>query len=74
MAKKVKRTTTRFGPRYGRTVKRRLSEIESMAKKAYKCPYCASNTVKKKMAGIWGCRKCGKVFTARAYSTEMTKL
>lgn len=69
MAKKtVKGTTKRFGVRYGRTVKHKLDKIESLAKTHYKCPYCASVSVKKKMAGIWECKKCGKTFSGKAYT------
>lgn len=65
--KTVKGTTKRFGVRYGRTVKHKLDKIESSAKAKYKCPYCTSVSVKKKMAGIWECRKCKKTFTGKAY-------
>lgn len=66
--KQTQGSTKRFGPRYGRTVKRKLDKIESQAKAHYKCPYCAAVKVKKKMAGIWECSKCGKTFTSKAYS------
>jgi len=68
MAKKTTLTTKRFGVRYGRTVKQKLAKIEESAKKSYKCPYCAASRVKKKAAGIWECSKCGKIYTAKAYS------
>jgi large subunit ribosomal protein L37Ae len=72
MAGKTNLTTKRFGVRYGRTVKQKLAKIEEDAKKKYKCPYCASVKVKKKVAGVWECGKCNKVFTGRAFSAEQT--
>ncbi len=70
MASKTNLTTKRFGTRYGRTVKQKVAKIEAVAKTIYKCPYCSAQKVKKKMAGIWECGKCGKVFTAKAYSAD----
>ena len=63
-------TTKRFGPRYGRTVKNKLAKIERQMKDTYKCPFCASKSVKKKMAGIWACSSCGKTFTSKAYYVD----
>ncbi len=70
MAKKIQGTTKRFGVRYGRTVKHKLNKVEGLAKKKYKCPYCGSVSVKRKEAGIWECKKCGKVFTSKAYYVD----
>jgi len=70
MAGKTTLTTKRFGTRYGRTVKQKVAKVELAAKATYKCPYCAAQKVKKKMAGIWECGKCGKVFTGKAYSAD----
>ncbi|MGV8162649.1 MAG: 50S ribosomal protein L37ae [Candidatus Nanoarchaeia archaeon] len=72
MARKTKLTTKRFGVRYGRTVKEKLAKIEESAKAKYKCPYCAAPKVGKKAAGIWECKKCQKIFTARAFSAQLT--
>jgi large subunit ribosomal protein L37Ae len=67
MASKTRLTTKRFGVRYGRTVKEKLAKIEERSRARHKCPFCAAQKVRKKAAGIWECRKCGKVFTGRAY-------
>lgn len=72
MAKKTSLTTKRFGARYGRTVKQKVAKIEALAKKTYKCPYCAAEKVKKKEAGIWECKKCTKTFTSKAYTVDKT--
>lgn len=70
MAEGIRGSTKRFGARYGRTIKRKLDKVESSSKATYACPYCAAKKVKKKMAGIWECKNCGKVFTGKAYSTK----
>jgi large subunit ribosomal protein L37Ae len=70
MAKKTNLTTKRFGARYGRTVKQKVAKIEELAKKAYKCPYCSAEKVKKKLAGIWECKKCEKTFASKAYTVD----
>lgn len=70
MASKTTLTTKRFGTRYGRTVKQKVAKVEAVSKAKYKCPYCSAQKVKRKMAGIWECAKCGKVFTAKAYSAD----
>ena len=63
----------RFGVRYGRTVKQKLAKIEKQYSKESKCPYCKYEGVKRISAGIWGCKKCGAKFTAKAYSPEFRK-
>lgn len=65
--KKIAKSTKRFGPRYGRTVKDKLAKVERQAKATYQCPYCLKKKVKKVMAGIWECKTCGKKFTDKAY-------
>jgi large subunit ribosomal protein L37Ae len=60
----------RFGPRYGRTVKHKLSKIEAELKKKHKCPYCHSPSVKRVAVGIWSCKKCNSKFTGKAYSVS----
>ncbi len=58
----------RFGARYGKKIRERLSKIESLAKSRYKCPYCNYVAVVRESVGIYNCRKCGAKFTGKAYS------
>ena len=60
-------TVTRYGTRYGRTIRERLKKAEEGHKGKHKCVYCAYTSVKRKAAGIWHCGKCGADFTSRAY-------
>jgi len=57
----------RFGPRYGRTVKFKLSKIEKQQRKPQMCPYCDMPKAKRISAGIYECSKCKSKFTSRAY-------
>ncbi|MFT4283048.1 MAG: 50S ribosomal protein L37ae [Candidatus Woesearchaeota archaeon] len=67
---KTSRTTKRFGPRYGRTVKYKVAKIEKLSKANYKCPFCLAKKVTRKTAGIWQCSKCEKTFTSKAYFVD----
>lgn len=60
----------RLGSRYGRTVRFRLSKIEELQRKKYKCPSCNREKVKRVSKGIWQCRKCGNKFAGKAYTVS----
>ncbi|MEM5773212.1 MAG: 50S ribosomal protein L37ae [Candidatus Aenigmatarchaeota archaeon] len=68
-------TTARFGPRYGKGVKKRVAEIEKIQKQKHFCPKCGMNYVKRLASGIWKCKKCGTKFAGAAYvpKAEMIK-
>lgn len=69
MAEEIKLgSVKRFGPRYGRKVKQKFAEVETLQRKKYKCPYCMQVRVKRLAAGIWECSKCGSKFTGKAYT------
>lgn len=60
----------RFGARYGRRLKQKYAEVESLHKKSLKCPYCSYVKVRRLASGIWQCRKCNSKFTSRAYTVS----
>ncbi len=60
----------RFGARYGRRLKQKYAEVESLHKQSYKCPYCSYAKVKRLVSGIWQCRKCDSKFTSKAYTVS----
>ncbi len=60
----------RFGARYGRRLKGKVSDIEKKSKRPGKCPFCKKVAVKRLAMGIWLCRKCGVKFTGNAYYLE----
>ena len=63
--KKVK-AAGRFGARYGRSVRLKITEIESIQRKKQKCLFC--NGVAKRLSkGIWQCKKCKKKFASHTY-------
>ncbi len=63
--KKV-RAAGRYGARYGRAVRVKIAEIESLQRKKQNCIFC-NGTAKRLSKGIWLCKKCGKKFASHAY-------
>lgn len=60
----------RFGARYGRVARRRVSEIESDMHDDHACPECGADNVSRKGTGIWQCGKCDYKYTGGAYRPE----
>lgn len=63
----------KYGVRYGVTIRKRLSDVETARSKTYICPRCLAQKVKRKASGIWECRKCELVFAGGAYVPELVK-
>ena len=63
--KKV-RSAGRFGARYGRSVRTKIADIESLQRKKQQCIFC-NGVAKRASKGIWECKKCKKRFAAHAY-------
>ncbi len=63
--KKVK-SSGRFGARYGRSVRTKITEIETLQRKKQQCIFC-NGTAKRVSKGIWECKKCNKRFASHAY-------
>ena len=68
--KKSRRTTKRFGARYGSTNRKKRAKVEALQKVKYKCPNCNYPKSKRLAAGIWYCSKCEKKFTSKAYQVQ----
>lgn len=60
----------RFGARYGRVARRRVSEIESDMHENHVCPSCGSSAVTRQGTGIWECGKCEYKYTGGTYRPE----
>ncbi|RLG57778.1 MAG: 50S ribosomal protein L37ae [Hadesarchaea archaeon] len=58
----------RFGPRYGRKVRKLFVDVEGRVRKRYKCPGCAALRVKRVSTSIWQCKRCGLKFAGGTYS------
>jgi large subunit ribosomal protein L37Ae len=65
--KKVK-SSGRFGPRYGKTVRARLVQVEEKQRKKQRCHLCKRLGVKRLSKGIWKCSKCNKKFASDVYN------
>ena len=57
----------RFGPRYGKRLKRLVSDLERSKNARHKCPKCGMDYVRRESSGIWKCVKCGAKFAGQAY-------
>jgi large subunit ribosomal protein L37Ae len=60
----------RFGARYGRVSRRRVSEIEDEMNEDHVCPDCGSDAVSRQGTGIWQCAKCNYKYAGGAYKPE----
>jgi len=69
MATKTKKSKAsgRFGARYGKKVRARISKVETLQRKKQECPYCKKKGVKRLSKGIWYCPKCDKKFASDTY-------
>ncbi|MDP4012545.1 MAG: 50S ribosomal protein L37ae [Candidatus Nanoarchaeia archaeon] len=68
MAIKKKGSGRRFGARYGKKLRDKVSEIEKKYKnRRLTCPYCTKQQVKRLSSGIWNCKACETKFTGKAY-------
>ena len=65
--KKVK-SAGRFGPRYGKSVRKKITEIESKQHKKQICPFCKKPKLKRLSKGIWKCKKCKKKFAGPTFT------
>ncbi len=65
--KKVKHAG-RFGSRYGKGIRDRVTKIEVKQRRLHKCPNCGFKTVKRVSTGIYRCKKCGVEFAGGAYA------
>ncbi|HRR88821.1 MAG TPA: 50S ribosomal protein L37ae [Methanoculleus sp.] len=60
----------RYGPRYGRFIRKRVNQIEQISRAAHVCPRCDQEAVRRVGTGIWECRKCGFRFAGGSYVPE----
>jgi len=60
----------RFGVRYGRTIRKKIADIEALYKGKHKCNFCKKIGVRRLSYGLWQCTKCSIKFTGKAYSIE----
>jgi large subunit ribosomal protein L37Ae len=72
MATKSKkaRSSGRFGPRYGRSVRAKVANVEDKQHKKQKCPFCSKLGVKRVSRGVWKCPRCEKKFASNTFYLE----
>ncbi|MDI6903524.1 MAG: 50S ribosomal protein L37ae [Methanocellales archaeon] len=69
------RSAGRFGPRYGRRVRKAVASIEELMRSSHECPQCRTTSVSRVGTGIWYCSKCKTTFAGGTYvpQTSMGK-
>lgn len=68
--KKVK-SAGRFGAGYGTNVRKNFNAIEIGQRKRQISPFYSKAKAKRIAAGIWKCKKTGKIFAGPAYSLSV---
>ena len=61
----------RYGPRYGVKVRKQIASTSQAKKRAYKCPRCNHQAVRRVSTGIWQCRRCDLKFAGGAYTPNI---
>jgi large subunit ribosomal protein L37Ae len=69
MSKRTKKvgSSGRFGVRYGVTVRKRIADIEAVAKGRHECPKCKAVAMSRTANGIWFCNHCGAILASSSY-------
>lgn len=74
MASKLKKIKSagRFGARYGKKAKTKLSKVEQKQRVKQKCPFCEKLGVKRLSKGLWQCTRktCNKKFASNTYHLD----
>lgn len=66
---RIVKSAGRYRAGFGKTVRERITEIESKQRQKQKCIFCGK-TVKRKAKGIWYCKNCNKKFAQGTYYIE----
>lgn len=69
MSKRTKKvgSSGRLGVRYGVTVRKKIADVEALAKGRHECPKCMSVAMSRSANGIWSCNHCGATMASSSY-------
>lgn len=67
MATKKVGISGKYGPRYGRSIRKTIATVKRGQKAKHTCPSCSRPSVKRIAAGVWSCGKCGVKIAGKAY-------
>ncbi|MBI4406552.1 50S ribosomal protein L37ae [Candidatus Micrarchaeota archaeon] len=59
-----------MGSRYGRTIRKKESEVLALQRAKHVCPVCGKKNVKRVSNALWKCRSCNSEFAGGAYTPE----
>ncbi len=57
----------RLGARYGVRIRKRIADVEALAKGKHECPQCKSVAMSRTANGIWLCGHCGATIASGSY-------
>ncbi len=57
-----------MGAKYGIRVRRRVQDVDRVAKSDFACPKCSTLTVRRVGSGRFKCRRCERTFASDAYN------
>lgn len=63
-------SSKRFGSRYGKGIRNKVSDIEKDQKDEHKCPNCGSEKLKRESTGVWKCKKCEEKVAGGAWKPK----
>merc|ERR1711976_337977 len=74
MAKRTKKVgiVGKYGTRYGASLRKDIKKMEVSQHSKYTCSFCGKENMKRRAAGIWGCKSCRKVVAGGAYVYSTT--
>ena len=69
MSKRTKKvgSSGRLGVRYGVRVRKRIADVEALAKGRHECPKCKAIAMSRTANGIWFCNHCRAVIASSSY-------
>lgn len=57
-----------YNVRYGAELRKRAAAVTAARSRAYPCPKCGKERVKRTSNSIWECRACGGTFAGGTYA------
>jgi len=69
MSKRTKKvgSSGRLGARYGVRIRKRIADVELVAKGRHECPKCRAKAMSRTANGIWKCNHCGATIASSSY-------
>ncbi|XP_075258378.1 large ribosomal subunit protein eL43-like [Convolutriloba macropyga] len=72
MAKRTKKVgiVGKYGTRYGASLRKTIKKIEISQRAKYTCTFCGRDAMRRKVVGVWDCKRCNKKVAGGAYTVR----